>query len=406
VNGVWMVIPSFHPLIGGAEVQARRMSAALMGRGWDVRILTRQSTDRFGTRCSKQEHVDGIPVTRVGSGGDTKLASLQYLLGGLRILAVNGGGAIYHAHDLGTPGLLAALARRWFGGRSVVKLRTGAAAYRARLANPVSRWLFVRLLRLHDRIIVVNSEVEALLGVLGFPEGRVVRIPNGIDTETSRGSSREEMREARIALNLPLDTVLVLSVGRLAHVKGVDVLLSAWAMLPEETRRACKLVIVGDGPARSELTNLAHSLGIQGDVCFAGASSNVQDYYCAADVFVLPSRTEGLSNALLEAMASELPVVTTAVGGAKDVVQDHVSGFLVSPEDAGDLARGLRLLLSEPAYWGTMGAQARNRVIEYADIDVIVEQLERVYMSLCLDCSAFPFDRTVRREAHQEVDIV
>jgi glycosyltransferase involved in cell wall biosynthesis len=382
VSGVWMVIPSFHPLIGGAEIQARRVSLALLERGWGVRVLTRRDAGMPGPRPLRNDHVDGIPVTRVGSRGPTKVASVQYLLGGIRALATEGRGNIYHAHDLGTPGLLAALGSRLFGGRSVVKLRTGASAYRLRLANSASRWLFLRLLRLHDRIIVVNSEVEHLLAAVAIPPDRVVRIPNGVDGEVFRGSSPAQRREVRTALGLPLDTTLVLYVGRLAHVKGVDILLNAWASLPQETRAASMLVVVGDGPARGGLIDLARSLGIAESVVMTGSKPDVRDFYCACDVFVLPSRTDGLSNALLEAMASELPVVATNVGGATDVVENGVSGWLAPPNDPKELMRGLQVTLARAGDWRRMGAAGRERVLKYAGLEVVVDRLERVYRDL------------------------
>jgi glycosyltransferase involved in cell wall biosynthesis len=373
-----MVIPSFYPLIGGAETQARVLSSALIRRGWHVRVLTR-AIGPVG--LDLEANIGGVDVIRVRTHSRGKLGSVQFLLGGLRVVAKHGNGSIYHAHDLGTPALLAVLASKVWGGRSVVKLRTGAAVYERRLGSGFGGWFLRMLLHWNDGIVVVNSEVEQLLARLGFAK-RVVRIPNGIDGDVFRRATLHERDHARGALGLPADHVVVLCVGRLFDVKGFDIALKTWAMLHESIRVKSTLLIVGDGPARNDLWDLAKALNVQESVLMLGEKPSLQAYYHAADVFVLPSRTEGLSNALLEAMASELPTVATAVGGAIDIIEDGVSGVLVLPDSKGDLHRGLVTLLSTRREWATMGAQGRKRVMEYAQLDMVADQLARLYCSI------------------------
>jgi len=380
VKRVCMLIPSFHPLIGGAETQVRGLSAALLERGWMVSVVTRRDVGtREGPPLSRFEEVDGIPVIRIRSAGPGKLASLRYLVGGLWALGRMGRGSIYHAHDFGTPGLMAALASRLLGGRSVVKLRTGASVYRSRFGSGLRRRLFLRLLALHNRVVVVNHEVEELLHSMGLPPDRVVRIPNAIDGNIFRGASPRSRLEARSRLGLPKDLKIVLYVGRLMHVKGVDILLRAWALLPEALRKGALLVIVGDGPERERLERMVYNRAIHHEVRFTGSRTDAADFYQAADIFVLPSRTEGLSNALLEAMASELPVVATAAGGTPDVVEDGHSGILVPGESEEGLAKGLTSMLSDPAQWEGMGVRGRARALEHAGYAVVLERLQSLY---------------------------
>jgi len=378
-----MVIPSFHPLIGGAETQARGLSAALVERGWMVSVVTRRDVGaREGPPLPRFDEVDGVPVVRIRSAGPGKIASLRYLIGGLWALARMGRGGIYHAHDFGTPGLMAALARRLMGGRSVVKLRTGASVYRGRFGSGLRRRLFRGLLTLHDRVVVVNHEVEDLLHSMGLPPDRVVRIPNAIDGGVFRAASPRSRLEARNRLGLPDDRNIVLYVGRLMHVKGVDILLRAWALLPGDVRKGALLVIVGDGPERERLERLVDTRAIHHEVRFTGSRTDAAVYYQAADLFVLPSRTEGLSNALLEAMACELPVVGTATGGTPDVVEDGHSGILVPGGSEKGLARGLTSMLSDPSRWEGFGARGRARALEHAGYDVVLERLQFLYSDL------------------------
>jgi glycosyltransferase involved in cell wall biosynthesis len=171
-------------------------------------------------------------------------------------------------------------------------------------------------------------------------------------------------------------------VGRLTAVKGIDVLLEAWALLPEEIRADSTLVIVGDGPARADLARLAQARNVCDSVRLVGARPEVLGYYRAADIFVLPSRTEGLSNALLEAMATELPVVATAVGGAPDIVEHGVNGLLVPPEDVHAMKEGLLELLYHPLEGARMGVQGRRRILDYAALGSVADRLAEVYTSL------------------------
>jgi glycosyltransferase involved in cell wall biosynthesis len=377
-----MVIPSFFPLIGGAESQARLLSVALLQRGWRVGILTRRDPGAGGERSPRYDAVDGVSVFRMDSRGPGKIASLQYLVEGLWTLAREGRGDIYHAHDIGTPGLLAAGASRLFAGHSLVKLRTGASIYRRRLRPSLTGWIFRFLLGLHDRIIVVNREVEDLLIELGFRRDRIVRIPNGIDGSLFTRSDSSAKRCARNNLSLPVGKTVVLTVGRLTAVKGTDLLLEAWALLPQNIRASSSLVVVGDGPARADLNRLARARNVEDSVEFVGARPRIRDYYQAADIFVLPSRAEGLSNALLEAMASELPVVATAVGGASDIIEHGVNGLLVRPGDPHELQAALLRLLSCPIELAEMGAQGRVRALDYAALSTVADRLADVYTSL------------------------
>jgi glycosyltransferase involved in cell wall biosynthesis len=379
---IWMIIPSFHPLIGGAETQVRRLALALSAKGHRVRVLTRLPAGHDPDGLPRLQSLGEVVIHRVPSGASGRAASFRYLVGGLRILSGSGRGQIYHAHDIGTPALLALLARRLFGGRSVVKLRTGASIYRHRLATRGTGRVLKALLRRHDRIIVVNSEVERLMLELEFEPAAIVRVPNAIDGDVYRPATPGEKHEARGRLGLPHDGVVVLCVGRLLPVKGIDVLLNAWAGLPADLRSRASLVVVGTGPSSAALETIITNRGIRDSVIMAGARNDVGDHYRAADLFVLPSRAEGLSNALLEAMASGLPVVATAVGGALDVIRDGRNGLLAAPEDEMSLADALLTMLTRPADWQAMGAAGRQTALDYAGLPVVLDALERVYGSM------------------------
>ena len=379
---VWMIIPTFYPVIGGAQSQVQRAAKALMANGWEVRVLTRRHSYAHPKGLPPRAEVQGIPIIRVLSRGGGKADSLCYVLAGLWHLLRHGRGGIYHAHDISAAGWLAVLARYLLGGRCLIKLRTGRRGYEPYLASRLTRWQFLAQIRLADRIVVVSRELEDMLQQLGAPVSRVVRVPNTIDTRQFDPSTTEAKSATRECLALPQDQTIFLYTGRLAPLKGVGILLSAWALLPRHIRRQALLVLVGDGPEQERLSQQAASLGIAGSVRFVGMQTDVRDYYWAADIFVLASETEGLSNTLLEAMACGLPVVVSNVGGATDVVENGINGLLFESDNAVDCAEKMAEMSKLQAHWTEMGAGGRQMVVGYADIRYVENQWRKLYGQL------------------------
>ena len=377
-----MLISDFYPGIGGAERQAQSLSKAMMARGWSVRVVTRRHGYPHSKGLSSDDSAEGIPIVRVFSRGGRKIASFFYILGGLWHLLLHGRRGIYHAHDIGSPAWLALSARYLLGGRCIIKLRAGRDHYKKRFSSGVARWYFNRLLRLADRIIVVNSELERYLGELAIPAGRIVRVPNAADTEIFYPVSIKRKLKTRRCLGLPIDQTIVLYVGRIEAIKGVDILLHSWSLLPAKLRSESLLLLVGDGTQRKASVQLADSLGIQGSVLFAGKQQVVRDYYWAADLFVLPSRSEGLSNALVEAMSCGLLAVASDVGGAPDLVEDGYNGALFESENGNHLSQLLASLMAKPTRWEEMGLRGHQVASRHANLSNIADRVQSLYRQL------------------------
>lgn len=168
--------------------------------------------------------------------------------------------------------------------------------------------------------------------------------------------------------------VALLTVGRLAKHKGLDVLLPALARLPHDLR--WRLTIVGDGPERGALTAQAAQLGLKDRVAFAGWAKreNLPGLYHAADIFLLPSREEGMANVLMESMSAAVPVVATRIAGSDEAVLDGATGLLVPSEDAPALAQSIETLIRDPAGRERMGRAGRARVETVYSWPVITDQ--------------------------------
>ncbi len=183
----------------------------------------------------------------------------------------------------------------------------------------------------------------------GLPAGRVFYIGNFVDIPGERDV--EDAAARREALGIPREAYVVLSVGRLHPVKGIEVLLHALADPSASLRGlALYLVLVGEGPARKKLTALVGSLGLKRRVYFTGWQPDPSPYYSIADLVVSSSHHETLGNTILEAWAHRRPVVATATPGARELIDHGATGYLTPVGDARALARGLVELLQNPAF--------------------------------------------------------
>ncbi|RDV84839.1 glycosyltransferase family 4 protein [Ammonifex thiophilus] len=247
---------------------------------------------------------------------------------------------------------------------------SGKQRFLARIEAFLSRRTF--------KVIAVSQALRAeLVTKFHLPSEKVVVIPNGIDlTPFTLGVLFPTiLRE----LPLPAGVPLLGTVARLVPQKGLPCLLEALALLPAELRPGW--LIVGDGPLRQELEDKARALGLSHLVVFAGyrPPEEIPSILKVIDIFVLPSLSEGLPLALLEAMAAGKPVVATAVGGIPEVVQEGRTGYLVPPGDAQALARALLSLLESPDRAREMGEAGRKRVEERFSSQRMAQEVMAIY---------------------------
>ncbi|KIQ97465.1 Glycosyltransferase [Lysobacter sp. A03] len=212
-------------------------------------------------------------------------------------------------------------------------------------------------------------------GLVGADRAEVLL--NGIPTRRF-ASGADARLAARATLGLAPDALLLGSVGRLVALKHHRLLLELMPALAAACPSA-ELVLLGDGPLRAELEALADSLSIRGRVHFLGARDDVARLLPALDVFALPSLTEGLSIALLEACAAGLPIVATAVGGNPEIVTDGCTGVLVPPDDREATRNALEALLKDAALRKRLGSAARDWVRTNASIEAMRRSHDRFY---------------------------
>lgn len=226
-----------------------------------------------------------------------------------------------------------------------------------------------------DAVFAVSEQVrQYCIEVDRIPSDRVRTIYNGLDLGDWSAPSRVT----------GASDFVVTTVGNIRRVKGHDVFIKAAALVLARFPDAL-FSIAGDvlePEYFNELQSLIQSLNLSGSFRFVGGVTDLQQFLHGADVFVLPSRSEGFSNAIIEAMAAALPVVATCVGGNAEAVADGVTGFLVGPDDPAALAAAITRLLMDPSMGRQMGVAGREVVLKRFTTGAMMEQITNAYKGL------------------------
>jgi glycosyltransferase involved in cell wall biosynthesis len=370
------------PEVGGAGRQCLKLSRALVQQGHQVTIFT----DRLTARAPKQALVQGVPVVYLNSGrpltfrkGFRRAGNYLFMLSALSQLARHRGEYdVIHGHSGRLSGFLAVLAGRWLKRKSLFLLMaSGARNDVVRLRDDRSllgaRWMMNYLHRC-NAVIALNEAALAELVELGFRPEQIALIYNGVELD-------EIQAKGSYAGDGALRLVFV---GRLAPEKGVSRLLAAVALLRQRRPNVpLLLTLIGRGPQHLQLEDQARRLGIASKVTFLGETSDVPGHLAGADVFLLPSHGEGLSNALLEAMAAGLACITTDTAGNNALIHHGQNGLLVQyNEDAQELAAAIDGLAQDPVLRERLGRAARRTVEAGFDIQVTAQRYVELYRRL------------------------
>ena len=371
---VLMAVYKFHPAIGGAERQCLALSRELRDRGLDVRV----ATFRLRRAWPRHEVVHGVPVIRLPRlvPAEANLAAWWAYLSANRSRY-----DLIHVHEANQAATVAASWVRAVSGIPyIVKFVNSGTRFDLKLARNNKRWplrsWILGATRGADAAIAISDAIGREAMAAGLLADRVVRIPNGVSLAGE--TTREARKNAREQLGIPHDRLVVLRVGTQKPKKGVSVLLDAWEQVIGE-RKDVLLVSVG-GETSPDVRLRIQSMGDTVRMV-PEQRGGVDDYLRAADLFVLPSLAEGLSNALLEAQAAGLPCVVTRVGGNAEVVEDGVNGLVVDPGRPDELAGALLRALASADLRESMASAARGRARDY-DIRVIAARYEELYRGL------------------------
>jgi glycosyltransferase involved in cell wall biosynthesis len=363
---ILLVVDSVYPAMGGAERQVELLAKAFRMRGHQVHILApllRKDDLPF-------EIVDGTPVERMRYPHIRKWGSLFLCMRfALWLIRHRNSFDAIHIHTVHILAAVAGLVRPLLAMPVAIKI-TGAWEFEGGLLDPaIQHKPFIRALnwgvKRIDYVQCISEFTREMALGAGYPASMLRMVPNAVDTDKFHCHDLYE------------GPPCVVYVGRLRTVKGVYVLLDAWAEVVK--RVDAKLLIAGDGPEGEALVARARELGIAGSVEFLGAVDDVPAVHARGCVYAQPSFQEGMPNSVLEAMASGLPVAATHISGNVDLVFEGDNGLLVPAGDAKAMADALVTLLTDRELARRMGQRSRARVAERYGLDAVIGELIALY---------------------------
>jgi glycosyltransferase involved in cell wall biosynthesis len=413
---IYIVIGTFHPLVGGAELQALAQGRILREKGYETTIIT----FRYKKQWPAQELIEGVPVIRVAGSvlhnRERYPRAIQQLLYLLSLLILTWTlwqhrhrYDILHVYQLSLLALPTALASYLTRKPMLISVRsTGSGKPREsresatllagpldpatpwlqvdgqtwvdgdlesllRMGRPIVRFTYNLLKHISAKVIVLSTRMQAYLAAHDFLLPGIQLIPNGVDI--IRYSPLQD------SASFATRAHVVICVSKLRYEKGIDVLLQAWYLV-QQHHPAARLVIVGSGPLQQALMQMAQALAISGSVEFAGLQSNIPAQLHRGGLAVLPSRWEGMPNAVLEAMACELPCVATRVSGSEDIIQHGINGLLVDVGDYKALAQALLTLLNDPDLAQQYGRAARATIEAHYSLEHVTQMHIQLYQDL------------------------
>ena len=343
---------------GGQEIRILSESRGLIERGHDIVLLCPPQARIYAEAQAYRVPVAGLPIER------KRLRGIRALGDWFRHKPAD----VVSCHS-STDSWLSALALLALGRPMPMERTRHISAPVPR--NALTRWLY---LNATSRIVTAGESLrKELVEGNGFPADRIESVPTGIDGERFRPGDRFA---ARSKLQLPGNKILIGIVATLRSWKGHRFLVEALAGLPDDV----SLVIVGDGPQRAALEALVDNLGVRARTLFAGNQSDVLPWLQAFDVFALPSyANEGVPQALLQAMLTGLPCVTTHAGSIAEIARDGETALVVPVEDVPALRSALERLLADRAMAERLGAAARRHCLAHYSYETMLDRMERIY---------------------------
>jgi glycosyltransferase involved in cell wall biosynthesis len=356
-----MVLPTLE--VGGMEVMAARLSRALAERGHDVGLTCVEC----GGVLADELLAEGYRVAVVPAPGLRSNARAPHLESWLQTIRPD----VVHVHS--GVWLKAARAARHAGASRVVHTLHGVFEREPWYAGTVRRWAA----RHTDGIVAVSESLrDYLIRDVKVDRAKVRVIVNGVNTARFRPGPRTGA--LRRPLRIDDGRLVIGNVARLDPIKNHALLLEAFALVRAQVPEAT-LVLVGEGPLREELESHARALELYQHVHFPGTLDDVAAAYRDFDLFVLPSRIEGTSMSILEAMASGVAVITTAVGGSPELLAQGRCGMLVPPDDPAALATAMIAALRDGARRRRLAAMAREHVTARYGEDMMLREYEALY---------------------------
>jgi glycosyltransferase involved in cell wall biosynthesis len=398
---VCLLTETYYPLTGGGESQTRVLAASLRNRNFQVLIITRRCSDSW----KEIDLVDGVSVYRippVGTGRFTRWFMLFWSL--LALAKTRSQYDVVYVSGFKSLGLSAVLAAKLLRKRCILKADSNgemsgeffAAGLKKFGLTPTSIIVRIllsgrnKILRGANYFVAITTGIAEELKSEGVDPSSIALISNGIDTDRFSPITAFEKQSLRQTLVIPRKGIIITYAGRLVSYKGLPLLLRVAEVIQSEFDHV-GFVLIGSGGfdmhnCEDELKKFVKAKGLEESIYFAGEVDNVHEYLQASDIFVLPSEEDAFPLALVEAMACGLPVISTPVGGIKEIITDRQNGLLVQARDFQQLYQVISGLIRDPTLSASLGTAAVQTVQERYSAGIIIQKYCELFRRVHSGC--------------------
>lgn len=362
---------------GGMEKQAWRLARELAEKGMKVTIITSYFAEKsiLNKVPWHREVKDKVTIYRIPLKKSRYIASIIFYLAALLLMFnIRKSFDVIYGVQLYSYGAIASLAGKMFHKPVVVKIACGGYCGDIAMFEKLPMgWLTKKFVRWADAYVSLSREIEEELIAAGFEKNKIVHIPNGVDTKTFYPvKDLREKRHLKSELALP-DKKIISFVGRLDPQKRVGMLIDIF----KDVHNACKsayLIVIGDGPEKEKILKRSDE-----NIFYLGTVKNVAEYLRASDMLVLPTLSEGMSNVILEAMATGLPVISTNVSSNPEIIEDGIDGILLEVEDKEGLKEKIIKLMLNETFAQKIGQNARKKILEQFSMESIAAKYREIF---------------------------
>jgi len=357
--------------LGGSEKQCVEMARLLSRNGFDVTIGCMRRTGPLLRKVAEAS----LPIVEFPVGSLLRPRAIHQMLRLARYIRANGFDVV-HANDV-YANLFAVPAARLAGVSVIVSSQRDLS--HGVFYTPLRRKVLRAVQRMSTHIVVNSEAIKSqLVKEDGMNPESIRVVYNGIDIERYRRTQKTGApRPPRVPV-APGDRLIAVVANMHTEVKGHAELIAATSIV----RRGCpgvRLLLIGDGEMRARFQSQVRAAGLEDVIHFLGHRTDVPDVLACCEAGVLPSRAEGLPNAVMEYMAAGLAVVATSVGGVPELIEDGVSGLLVKPKDSAALAAAILRVLNEEPLRRRLGQAARETIVSKCDFSGVLSRLKLIY---------------------------
>ena len=387
---------TYYPVVGGGETQARALAEGLVTSGFEIIILTRRSHHSF-TAIEQFGRVTVYRIAPVGSEHYKKWGMLITCLpilikqrrhydllfvSGFRVLGI---AAVLISKIFRKTCILKADSRGEMSGDFFTAGLATLHLHSSSLAVKLFLSIRNKILRSATSFVAISSDIATELITNGVKPSIIHYLPNSVDTETFFPVSIDEKRVLRHKLAILKKEIIITFTGRLVSYKGLPLLMNVWKEIQRKHTYA-GLLLVGSGGldihnCEAQLKEYVGSNELQESIYFTGEVNNVHEYLQASDIFVFPTESEAFGISLIEAMACGLPVISTAVGGVKDIIVHKHNGLVSEAGNFEQLYDALDTLISDTSLWAPLGQAARQTVQDRYSQEVVIKKYSELFMA-------------------------